>query len=149
MAITGGRDHQEREQKLGVGRTRQTPEADSWEAETLASGRHGGVPPQHLVGAHTERYAGTNAIEALDDEDIDEGDEPEGEEPTGAGSDVAPTARAMERERERHMRERAIGHVPAGHDGEIRAQNAPTVTRDELNRAAQEADDVVTGHKPG
>src|SRR4051794_37024078 len=37
------------------------------------------------------------------------GDTDEGQEPTGPGSDVAPTRRAEERERERHRLERALG----------------------------------------
>jgi hypothetical protein len=61
-----GRDHQEREQKIGAGRTRSKP--DPVEAQLLAAGRTRGTPPQYAFGAHEERLAPADL------------DEPEGEE---------------------------------------------------------------------
>jgi hypothetical protein len=82
------------------------------EEEMAATGKHSVVPREGLVGAHTERR-----------ESVSGGTE----EPVGAGADVAPTRKAVARERERHRLQREL---PAG-------------TRAELERAAAQADDLV------
>jgi hypothetical protein len=66
------------------------------EDQLAASGRAKVVPPEGLVGAHTERrLPGAGDLN----------------EPVGAGADVAPTRKAEVRERERHRiaRERQAG----------------------------------------
>jgi hypothetical protein len=105
------------------------------EAELAASGRHDAFPREGLVGATSERR-----------ETLEEGREDEGEEPTGPGADVAPTKRAEARERERHRIERELGHTPAGEEGQIHGRNAPGVSREALDQAAQQADRRVVGH---
>lgn len=101
------------------------------EDEIAASGHAHVVPRAGLVGAHTERVAPFSAG----------GDGVR--EPIGLGAAVAPTRKAEVREQERHQRERAIGRFPAGEDGRTRGQNLPTVTRESLARAAEEADEAV------
>lgn len=142
-----GRDHQERSTKVRQTRTNMTPEAESLEAEIARTG--GVMPKQHLVGAHTERYAGTNQEEdalALDDEQ-DEIDQ-DAAEPTGPGADVAPTKLAEQRERIRHDLEQEIGRTTAGRDGLVRADQNPGVTREQLDEVGREADRRVTGGTP-
>ena len=99
------------------------------EEEMAASGRTGFVPRAGLVGAHEQRKASLAAALEVDDPG----------EPAGPGAEVAPTRRAVERERERHQRERELGVIPAG-DGRLRQQRAPGVTRESLDRASSEAD---------
>src|SRR4051812_22681016 len=94
-----GRDHQEREQKIGVGRTRNTPESDSDEAALLAAGRTRGAPPGYGIGAQGGRLASAT---------------PGGGEPVADGAEVAPTAKAAEREQARHREERKRGRMAAG-----------------------------------
>jgi hypothetical protein len=106
------------------------------EIEMASSGRSDVVPREGLVGAHLERRA----------PEAPAGDTDEGQEPTGPGSDVAPTRRAEERERERHRLERALGRAPAAEDGKIHDQRAAGVTREELDEAARQADRNVVGH---
>lgn len=129
-----GRDHEEREQKVGQSRTNNTPEADSFEAQMLNGGRHGGTPNQYVVGAHTERIAPASELEE--------------EEPRGGGSDVAPTKLAEERERERHKEERKIGRLAAGVGENPRDKREPGVTREDLDEAARKADEKVLGSQP-
>lgn len=59
----------------------------------------------------------------------------------GHGSEPAPTPRAAEREAERHRRERELGHVAAGTEGERKA--AGDVDRGELDAAARTADQAA------
>jgi len=59
------------------------------------------------------------------------------------GAIPAPTERAREREAERHERERGVGVVAAG-TGVPRQRRAPEASRDEVERAACEADEAVT-----
>lgn len=137
-----GRNHDERRHTVPETRRGNTPEPDAIEAElSAANGRHGLTPRQHLVGAHTERYAGTNQEDdalALDDEQ-DEVDQ-DAAEPTGPGADVAPTKKAAERERLRHDLEQAAGRTTAGRDGLVRADQNPGVTREQLDEIGREAD---------
>jgi hypothetical protein len=97
------------------------------EAELIASGRHDVVPREGLIGAHMARR---EPGEPLD-------------EPTGGGADVAPTERAVVRERERHRLQREMGVVPAGESGYVRQQRAPTVVRAALDAASRQADQWV------
>jgi hypothetical protein len=130
--MTHGRDHQEREQKIGTGRT---PESDGPEAELLAAGRTHGMPREYLIGAHEERRAPT-------------GDELEETEAIGEGADVAPTPKAETRERTRHREERKRGRLAAGTGENQRDRREPGVTRQDLDEAARIADDAVgVGHK--
>jgi hypothetical protein len=96
------------------------------EAELTASGRSDAVRREGLVGAHRVRR------------EVDRPDAPD--EPIGGGADVAPTARAADRERERHRLQRAMGVIPAGEDGNLRQLRAPGVGRASLDAAAREAD---------
>ncbi len=56
------------------------------------------------------------------------------------GSRPAPTRRAAEREAERHRLERERGRFAAGEGGLPNAIRLPSVTREELEEAAREAD---------
>jgi len=114
-----GRDHQEREQKVKARR------ANSPEEEGLQAGRRRGTPPQGVVGAQTGRF----------------------EQPgqTRDGSEVAPTARAEQRERIRHQEERMIGRRAAGIGDNLRDRREGSVSRAELDEAARMADRATTG----
>jgi hypothetical protein len=106
------------------------------EAELIASGRGDVVPREGLIGAHTTRRQPTAEI----------GDEEEAspmDEPIGGGADVAPTARAMERERERHRLQREIGVVAAGESGSPRQHREARSDRAALDEAAHRADELV------
>jgi hypothetical protein len=127
-----GRDHQEREQKLGVGRTRNTPESDSEEAQLLAAGRTRGAPARYGIGAQEGRLASAD---------------PEAPEPVADGSEVAPTAKAAEREQVRHREERKRGRMAAGVGENERDRREPGVTREDLEAAARAADEAVGVHK--
>lgn len=129
-----GRDHEERENKIRLTRTNNTPEADAFEVEMLQAGRTGATPPQQVIGAHETRSASS-------------GSEEEGAEPTGPGSDVAPTKRAEEREKERHRLERELGRTPAAEGGHIRDRRSAEVTREQLDEAGRKADEKVAGHR--
>jgi hypothetical protein len=136
-----GRNHDERRHEIPETRRGNTPDPDSIEAELTSGGRHGVMPKQHLVGAHTERYAGSNQEEdalALDDEQ-DEVDQ-DASEPTGPGADVAPTKKAEQRERLRHDLEQEAGRTTAGREGLVRADQNPEVTREQLDEIGREAD---------
>jgi hypothetical protein len=124
-----GRDHQEREQKLGIGRRRSTPEPDSIEAGMLASGRTHATPPQYVFGANPERRAPAAEL-----------DEPE---PVGDGAEVAPTRKAEARERARHREERKRGRMTAGAGENLRDRREPELTREDLEEAAKVADAEV------
>jgi hypothetical protein len=124
-------------------RTSNTPQEDDeqtrLEVEMASSGRSDVVPPQGLVGAHTARLEPDSAAS---DEEGEEGDEP-----TGAGSDVAPTRLAEQRERERHRLERERGRIPAGEGGAIHEKRSPNLTRQDLDDVQREADRRVIGHE--
>jgi hypothetical protein len=118
------------------------------ELEMSASGRRDAVPREGLVGAHgARREAPARDADAGEDADAEAAEaREEGDEPTGPGSDVAPTKRAEERERERHRLERELGRTPAGEEGLVHDRRAPGVTREDLDEAAREADRRVAGH---
>jgi len=61
------------------------------------------------------------------------------------GSEVAPTAKAELREKERHAREAAVGRVAAGLGGNPRDRRGPKATRKNLDQAARAADQRVAG----
>lgn len=65
---------------------------------------------------------------------------------TEEGAEVAPTARAEQRERERHRLERQEGRTAAGTKSTRRDTRHGGVTRQALARAAHEADRRITGH---
>ncbi len=65
------------------------------------------------------------------------------DEPIGGGAEVAPTERAIERERERHRLQREVGVVPAGESGTVRQQRAAGADRAALDAAARQADERV------
>ena len=66
-------------------------------------------------------------------------------EPTGAeaGSRPAPTRRAAEREAMRHQLERERGRFAAGEGGIEHDVRAPGVTREDLEQAARDADELI------
>src|SRR5262245_17000581 len=97
------------------------------EDEMLASGRTGVTPRAGLIGAHPERSAGF--IKGAD-----------ADEPVGAGAEVAPTARAEVRERERHRLEDERGVHIAGLGGRLRQEWEPGVTREDVASVGEEAD---------
>lgn len=111
---------------MKVRRAHQSPEAANADSEVLGNGKARGTPHQRVFGAHLERFAPATELE-----------EPE---PMGDGSDVAPTARAEERERERHRAERKLGRMAAGTDENLRDRREPGVTREALDEAAEAAD---------
>lgn len=79
-----------------------------------------------------------------------QGDRSSGARPPGVGgSDVAPTARAQEREQERHRLERELGRTPAGEAGLDHDYRSPDVTRAKLDEAARQADINTVGHPIG
>lgn len=63
------------------------------------------------------------------------------------GAEPAPTARATQREHERHALERGLGRVPGGEEGHLRDTRRAGVTRQALDEAAREADRRVAGHE--
>jgi hypothetical protein len=124
-------------------------EQTALEEEMTASGRNDAVPREGLVGAHAERRepAGRAATAGEDDsEELEVTAEIDVfNEPTRDGSDVGPTKRAAERERERHRLERELGRTPAGEEGLIRGRRAENVSREDLDQAAGKADEHVAG----
>jgi hypothetical protein len=108
--------------------------------EMRSSGRTSVVPRTAVIGAHPS---------AVTPDRIDLDDEVQ--MPRAGGSDdVAPTARALERENIRHMRQSALGVAPAGKAGRARQKRIPTAAggdvRAALDAAAAEADrEVATG----
>jgi hypothetical protein len=129
--MTHGRDHQEREQRVHVRRANQTAEEEGGlESDFFGEGHKRGTPPQGVIGAHTERSAPAEELE-----------EPE---PVSGGSEVAPTKRAEERERERHRAERKMGRMAAGIEENLRDRREPEVTREKLDEAARAADEKVS-----
>jgi hypothetical protein len=104
------------------------------EAELAASGRNDAVPREGVIGAHLARR------EVVAGED---GEPSPMDEPIAGGAEVAPTERAMARERERHRLQREIGVVPAGESGDARQHRAPGVDRAALDAAGARADQRV------
>jgi hypothetical protein len=103
------------------------------EAEIAGSGRTELRPREGLAGAHTVRRQPRSAP-------LERGQRSFGDEPMGAGSEVAPTRLAAQRERERHRLQRQEGVVPAGEDGNLRQRRGPRATRASLDAAARAAD---------
>jgi hypothetical protein len=130
MNMNHGRDHQEREQKIGIGRRRSTLAPDGIEEQMLASGRTHATPPQYVFGANAERR--------VPGADLDE------PEPVADGAEVAPTRKAEERERARHREERKRGRMTAGAGENLRDRREPEVTREDLDEAARLADQEVS-----
>jgi hypothetical protein len=64
-------------------------------------------------------------------------------QPVVEGSEVAPTKRAEERERQRHREERKRGRMAAGIGDNLRDRREPEVNRESLAEAARIADDKV------
>lgn len=131
-----GRNHQQREGHVKSTRTKNIPDSDAWQTKMIASGRKRGVPPEALVGPHKARRAPTGRTASQREREL---------APPSAGSEVAPTARATEREQERHARERAMGRVAAGTMAKSRASVRPGIERKDLERAARQADQKVSG----
>lgn len=116
----------------GVVGTDQYPDLETeLEQEMSASGRSGVVPRSGLVGAHQQRHGSLAAALEVD----------EPGEPAGAGADVAPTARAEQREKRRHELERALGVEAAG-DASLR-QRRGGASRAALDDAGSEADRLI------
>jgi hypothetical protein len=105
------------------------------EIQMAASGRKSVVPPEGLVGAHTERRETEGSEENEEASRIDE--------PFGGGADVAPTKTAEVRERARHALQREQGVVPAGTEGNPRQRRPDDADREALDAAADMADGVV------
>ena len=63
------------------------------------------------------------------------------------GSDVAPTERAIERERLRHQIERDLGRFAAGTEGRLRDRRDPSVTSETLEPAGRLADEEVRNRR--
>ena len=97
------------------------------EAELASSGRSDIVPREGLAGQQAGRRLPIGDAEEL----------------VGHGADVAPTEKAMERERERHRLQREVGVIPAGEDGNLHQWRAPHVPRWSLDAAAREATERV------
>jgi hypothetical protein len=122
--MTHGRDHQEREQKY----PRATRTVERGEESRLDATR--GTPRQHVYGANEGRVGSAAELDET--------------EPMADGSEVAPTRRAEERERERHRAERKLGRMAAGINENLRDRREPEVTRGALEGAARAADRKVT-----
>jgi hypothetical protein len=136
-----GRNHQQREAHTRSTRTKNIPESDAWQTRLLTSGRKRGAPPEGLIGPQKARRTPTGGTASEREREL---------APVSGGSEVAPTARATERERERHARERAMGRVAAGTMARQRASVRPELQRKDLERAGREADQkmAVTKKRP-
>jgi hypothetical protein len=113
------------------------------EDEMRASGRTGVVPRSGVIGAHPSAVA---PLTASFDEEV--------QPSSTGGQDVAPTARALERERLRHSHQSEVGVLPAGQEGRLR-QERPEVDegssrgmRALLDAAADAADREVSPTVP-
>jgi hypothetical protein len=115
--------------RQGRGREQDRDLGTEIEEEMRASGRGHVMPREGLVGAHEQRREGLATG----------GDDGMVESP-GRGSEVAPTATAEARERQRHQVQRQMGVVPAGADGNLRQRRGGQVSRAQLDRSGQEAD---------
>jgi hypothetical protein len=107
------------------------------EEEMFASGRTSVIPRAGVVGARP------SAVSPIT-EDPDDAVGP----PRGDGSDVAPTAQALRRERLRHQLQRPMGVQPAGPDGQLNQRRAG-VERRALDQAAALADREVAASGDG
>jgi hypothetical protein len=136
--VAHGRNHQQREAHVRSSRTKNTPESQSWETKLLASGRKRGMPPEGLIGAHRSRRLPVGKTQTMEERET---------APEGGGSEVAPTARATAREKERHARERAVGRVAAGTMARRRGAVRPGLKRADLEAAARGADEKVGAAK--
>jgi len=131
-----GRNHQQREAHVRSTRTKNIPEGEAWQTKLFNSGRKRGAPPEGLAGAQGSRRVPTGRTTTMSEREL---------APASGGSEVAPTARATERERVRHAGERAAGRVAAGTMARQRASVRPGVKREDLERAGREADRKVAG----
>jgi hypothetical protein len=137
MARPGGRSKQsgERSHRQGSASAELDPDlATTIEEEMRSSGREAVVPRMAVIGAHPS---------AVTPDRIDPNDEVQ--MPRAGGSDdVAPTARALGRERSRHARQSALGVAPAGKAGRLRQTRQPDESvidvRTALDAAASRAD---------
>jgi hypothetical protein len=137
MARPGGRSKQagDRSRRQGSAAAELDPDlATTIEEEMRSSGRTAVVPRTAVIGAHPR---------AVTSDRIDLNDEVQ--MPRAGGSDdVAPTARALERERSRHARQSALGVAPAGKAGRLRQTRQPDESvidvRTALDAAASRAD---------
>jgi hypothetical protein len=137
MARPGGRSKQagDRSRRQGSASAELDPDlATTIEEEMRSSGRQAVVPRTAVIGAHPR---------AVTPDRIDPNDEVQ--MPRAGGSDdVAPTARALERERSRHARQSALGVAPAGKAGRLRQTRQPDESvvdlRTALDAAASRAD---------
>jgi hypothetical protein len=117
-------------------RSKNAPDTDAWATNLFSSsGRKRGAPPEGLAGPYTARRLPTGGTASLQERET---------APEGGGSEVAPTPRAVAREKERHARERAMGRVAAGTMAKQRAALSSAVKRADLERAAREADSKVS-----
>jgi hypothetical protein len=97
-----GRDHQRREQHLGTGRSRSTPDVQAEETQLFSAGRKRGVPREGVVGAHRGRREPTGPMFSLQDRSKDA---------VRGGAEVAPTAKAVRDQQKRHTREGSLGRI--------------------------------------
>ncbi|MCG5055762.1 MAG: hypothetical protein KA712_22620 [Myxococcales bacterium] len=146
--MTSGRGKQGQQQRAGRPRSNSTPAdsdfQDAFEARLDESGRHGGRPHEGLVGPHEHKREASPDAHAVDRD-------PEIEEslPASGGSDVGPTATAKRQADERHRREDELGHHAAGRGDRLRAENDEDVSREDLDEARKQADEVVAHGAPG
>jgi hypothetical protein len=97
-----GRDHQRREEHLGTGRSRSTPDKAAEETQLLAAGRKRGFPREGVVGAHRDRREATGPTLTSNDRSKDA---------VRGGAEVAPTAQAVRDQQKRHAREGSLGRI--------------------------------------
>jgi len=97
-----GRDHQRREEHLGTGRSRSTPDTEAEETQLLAAGRKRGVPREGVVGAHRGRREPSGPVFSSHDRAKDH---------VRGGAEVAPTAKAVRDQQKRHTREGSLGRI--------------------------------------
>jgi hypothetical protein len=128
----GHNQHQQREARVRANRARNDSDTEHWQSP----GRKRGAPPEGLVGSQRARRAPTGRTATMAEREL---------APASEGSEVAPTPRAVERERERHARERALGRIAAGTMARQKAQLRPGVERSALEEAGRAADAKVRG----
>lgn len=134
-----GRDHENRQLHVGNKRANNTPPTDPNTAleEQLRAGGSGVFAKEGQIGAQS--FAGSRSGAS--------GKEVDPARRTGGGSDVAPTKQAQTREQERHRLERQLGRTPAGEAGLRHDRRSAEVSREDLDKAAAEADRRVAGHE--
>jgi hypothetical protein len=111
-----GRNHQGREEHVGTGRSRGTPDRGAEEAPLLAAGRKRGVPREGVVGAHRGRREATGAMLSSADRS---------EDAVRGGAEVAPTAQAVRDQQKRHTREGSLGRIVSRTPGKQAAGRKP------------------------